>query len=480
MADNDNMDNKIDLLNSNTEDVTIVQTDSGAKDGQSKCPRCGATDIALNVGTGKLRCNSCRHELEPEKFEKSVTDIRSLDGTVIGSGATDINASSEDVLTLKCTSCGAEVVIDTSESLQSRCHWCRNTLSIKQQVPNGAVPDKVLPFNAKKDDARAAIEKFVSERQFFAHKKFKEEFCVENVMGVYLSYMVVDINSKASFSGQGEHLIRSYTVTTGTGKNARTTTYYDADLYDVNREFDLIVENLTIESNAEKLKHKSSNRTNNIVNAIKPFDTENSVRWNANLMRSFTSQKRDTDIDDLSGLIEVKTKDIARHQALKTTNKFDRGVRWEKESIDVKGSQWKSAYLPIWLYSYQNNDVIHYVAANGRNLNTMGSIPINMAKLLIFALIVQILGTIPGVSILALDTDWSIIGAVLFVSGPLFFWLIYSRYRNQGARYRHESAASAKMENLRESEELIRRITKTSRSSIQGRNDSNVNYKGGS
>ena len=33
----------------------IVQTDSGAKNGQNKCPLCGATDISLNAKTGMLR-----------------------------------------------------------------------------------------------------------------------------------------------------------------------------------------------------------------------------------------------------------------------------------------------------------------------------------------------------------------------------------------------------------------------------------------
>ena len=27
------------------------------KDGQNKCPKCGATDISLNTKTGNLRCN---------------------------------------------------------------------------------------------------------------------------------------------------------------------------------------------------------------------------------------------------------------------------------------------------------------------------------------------------------------------------------------------------------------------------------------
>ena len=45
-------------------DTTIVKTDVGAKDGQDKCPKCGSTDISLNVNHGKLRCNFCRCEFE--------------------------------------------------------------------------------------------------------------------------------------------------------------------------------------------------------------------------------------------------------------------------------------------------------------------------------------------------------------------------------------------------------------------------------
>jgi len=257
-------------VSKDTPGVTIVQTGTDLKDGQNKCPACGGTDIALNIDTGGLRCNNCRHETAPVLFAKSVTDISSLEGTVIGSGAANIEASAEEVHTFKCSSCGAEVIVDTTESLQARCHWCRNTLSINQQIPNGAVPDKVLPFSVKRDNARDAIAKFVGERQFFAHPVFKREFTAENVMGVYLPYMVIDINSNASLSGQGETEVSSYTID--------KTTYYNVDLYDVSRKFDLVVENLTIEADSDKLQHGSSNRTNNIVNAIKPYDTENCLR----------------------------------------------------------------------------------------------------------------------------------------------------------------------------------------------------------
>ena len=141
----------------------IVQTDLGNKDGQNKCPKCGATDISLNTKTGKLRCNFCRHEFEPQKLEGLEKDISNLEGEVLGSGTQDINNDAGDIITLKCSSCGAEVVVDTSESTSARCHWCRNTLSINEQVPNGAVPDTVLPFKLTKAEAKKQIDELKDE-----------------------------------------------------------------------------------------------------------------------------------------------------------------------------------------------------------------------------------------------------------------------------------------------------------------------------
>ena len=47
---------------------------------QIKCEKCGSTDISQNPKTGKLRCNYCRYEFEPEKSEEIVTDAGKLRG----------------------------------------------------------------------------------------------------------------------------------------------------------------------------------------------------------------------------------------------------------------------------------------------------------------------------------------------------------------------------------------------------------------
>ena len=36
-----------------------------------------------------------------------------------------------------------------------------------------------------------------------------------------------------------------------------------------------------------------------------------------------------------------------------TLQQYDRGVAWSTENLDVKGQQWQSVYLTVWLYSYQ-------------------------------------------------------------------------------------------------------------------------------
>ena len=452
----------------------IIKTDIGAKDGQTKCPKCGATDISVNTKTGKLRCNFCRHEFEAEKFDSMETDIENLKGEYIGSGASDIVADTNDIITLKCSSCGAEVVIDTASATQARCHWCRNTLSINEQIPNGAVPDTVLPFKVPKKEAKEAIETFVGKRKFFAHPKFREEFTTDNVMGVYLPYMIVDANAHCNLRGQGEHKIRSYSVKVGDSYH----TYYDADLYDVERDFDIAIEGLTVESSKDKLD-TSKAKTNNIINSIMPFDTENCVKWDSNYIKGYTSEKRDVNIEELKPLVKEQCKDIARFDANETLDHYDRGVRWDSEELDVNGQQWKSAYLPIWLYSYLEKkgekNLLHYVAVNARTRETMGSVPIHKPKLFAISVFVEILGALATFltiyKILERNTWWP---WLFLLSGFIYYSIIHSKYRNTGARHSHEKETNSKIRNLRKIDNFVRKKTRLSNSRMEGANNTRV------
>ncbi|MFP7721752.1 TFIIB-type zinc ribbon-containing protein [Lysobacter sp. A3-1-A15] len=360
------------------------------RDGLNRCPKCGATDIRHKPGSDMLVCLYCRNEWHGQRVEEEFgfgTGLDELEGTVIASGARDIEADTASLMSFKCTGCGAEVTVNTENAMTARCHWCRHVFGVNEQVANGAVPDAVLPFHIRKDDAVARIRQFVDKRRMFALKAFKEEFTPENVIGVYLPYMIVDGKASVDVVGKGEIETRRYTKGSGDQKK----TYYDADVYHVERHVDFTVDDLPLESSTERGNLDTGANTNNIINTILPFDTKNAVKWNASFLSGFSSEKRDRDVDHLHPRLQDQLLSIARAQVGKSVGRYDRGVRWEQEGLDVHGTRWVSMYLPVWLYSYHQRGgngggMLHYIAVNGRTGETMGSVPVQQWKLLLAAL----------------------------------------------------------------------------------------------
>lgn len=447
------------------------------KNGANRCPNCGATDVVLNPSTGKLRCNFCRTVFDDTSANAN-GGVDSLTSDIVGDGATNIIPGEDLILTLKCPSCGAEVVINTEEVTSARCHWCRHILSVNEKMPNGAVPDLVLPFKTEKSAAEAKIREFVNERQFFAHPKFKVEFKTDNISGVYLPYMIVDVNASASMAGEAEHLVRRYTV--GSGNTRKT--LYDADAYDVTRDFDLLIDDLTVEASSDKLNQDLKSNTNNVINAIMPFDTENCVSWNPAYLRGFSSEKRDTNIDALKPVVQTQASDVARYRVKESMTFYDRGTRWTKEDVKIKGTSWKAAYLPVWLYSYYQEDkkLLHYVAVNARTGETMGSVPINKSKLMAFSVLLEIVGIIAGYAWIRIcfsadsDNDAWIMGLAGLTPGFIFYWLKMSKYRNMDKRHKHEADTKSDVKNLKKSDIFHEHRKGLSASRIKGQNDSEI------
>jgi hypothetical protein len=369
--------------------VAIDTSSAELRDGLNRCPKCGSTDVRHKPGTDLLVCVYCRSEWDGTRVEDLFglgEGIDDLKGTVIASGARDIAADASALMTFKCTGCGAEVTVNTETAMTARCHWCRHVFGVNEQVENGAVPDAVLPFHIKKEDAVARIRQFVDKRRLFALKAFKEQFTPENVVGVYLPYMIVDGNASAEIFGKGEVKTREYTR----GSNDNKKTYYDADVYRIERRIDFTVDDLPLESSTERGNLNTRVNTNNIINTILPFDTKNAVKWNASYLSGFTSEKRNSNVEQLQPRMEDQLLSIARAKVEVSVSRYDRGVRWEQERLEVHGTRWVSMYLPVWLYSYHqpgpNGGLLHYIAVNGRTGETMGSVPVQHWKLLLAAL----------------------------------------------------------------------------------------------
>ena len=240
------------------------------------------------------------------------------------------------------------------------------------------------------------------------------------------------------------------------------------------REFDLTIEGLTIESNSERLNTMSFNQTNNVINAIMPFDLENCVKFNANYLKGYSSEKRDTNIDDLKSLVDYQSKNVAKYSANQTIRQYNRGVAWQNIDFKVIGVQWKSAYLPVWLYSYLEvkgkEKILHYVAVNARTKETMGSVPIHMPVLILVSIIVEIIGIF---LMLNIDFEYNWLFSLL---GIVYFVLMFLRYRNSDARHNYESETKTKLNNLNQENHFIEHRTRLRNSMMNGANNVNQNF----
>ena len=203
-----------------------------------------------------------------------------------------------------------------------------------------------------------------------------------------------------------------------------------------------------------------------------PFDTENCVKYNSNYLKGYTSEKRDVNVEVLSDVVDAQARDVMKFAANETMPNYNRGVKWDKQDVSIKGEQWVAAYLPVWLYSYQEvkgeKKLLHYVAVNARTKETMGSVPIHMPKLLFVSGILEILGFFLTVSIEDSDGEhpW------IFLSvGIVFFLIMYFRYRNSDARHTYETETKKEISNLRSVDNHIKTMKGLTNSRMIGANN---------
>ena len=146
-----------------------LATPQGAADGVVRCPQCGASEVNYRADKAEFQCAYCRYTWMEQSLDEAMKlseGIGELRGTTVSSAAVDI-IDDAALVTMKCTGCGSEVVIDTDHNLRARCHWCKHELSLNNRIPNGAVPDGILPFSITKEQAMANISGFVNQRKTF-------------------------------------------------------------------------------------------------------------------------------------------------------------------------------------------------------------------------------------------------------------------------------------------------------------------------
>lgn len=487
----------------------VIDTSSGNADGLNKCPQCGSSEVRI-VGM-EMQCGYCQSTWPLRRVEEHTSKgIEELRGTHIGLGATDIDKHASDLVTIKCQGCGAPIVINTEEAVQAKCHWCRQTLSVNQQIPNGHIPDLILPFTITRDEAEKSIRQYIDDGGFFVDSEFKKNFDPDALRAVYLPYVLMDGNYQLELTGRGE---KGSGITIDENMPAA-----EADQYVVERKFDVYVDDFAIESAAEyetyasKSNRDRASKTNlikrgfqlframresgergtvGVINAVQPFDSENAVAFDANLLRGYTAEQRDLDVEDLKDVAAWKVSTLGREKIRPTLEDYGRGVAWEKEKVTHVGSRWFASYLPVWLYAVDHRtegaekSVRYYVAANGRTGKASGALPVSQKRTVTLANILAglvfllcLVGTVFAfMNISNISIVFPFAGLGLTVILPLIVWLVAAmwlleRTMKLSLTYDFETSARGRIAGVESADEFAGQVT-TRMPKISGRNDHN-------
>lgn len=326
-----------------------------------KCESCG-NFLRFDPTIGKLKCDHC----------DSVYDIIQV-GNASELKYTSLSEQGFEPWeekAIKCNACGAVSILGKCETTL-RCPFCDATNIADIDDFEGVKPNAILPFKIDQATANTLQKKWIKKR-LFAPSRLKKDALTKNIRGIYIPCFTFDTSTFSSYTiryGQ------TYTVTTGSGKNKRTTTHtrWFVDSGTIGMNFD----DIQIEV-SDHLSQKQRQK-------IGGFDTANCVKYHSQYVAGFSSERYNRGLDDCwddaqqMAYDQIKKSIIARYRA-------DR-IDYVNISVDHSNVTYKYALVPIWVLNYAFKNKSYGCVINGRNGAVAGKTPLSWIKTLLTTLV---------------------------------------------------------------------------------------------
>lgn len=368
-------------------------TDAGAsRDSTFPCGECGAP-LTFQPGATSMVCPFCGTENAIEGAGDRTSPWGERTGAA-GAGLEELDyhaavanmldaSDVEEVTTIKCPNCGAEVGMDAG-TLAEECPFCATPLakeashSVRHPKPQG-----VLPFAFDERGAREKMKEWLGRLWFAPNslKKFAE--AGRPLAGVYLPHYTYDAIGDADYRGQrgdAYYVTRTRTVTVD-GKS-RQETYQERRIRwsnvsgHVRHVFDDVLVPASETMNPGGGQAEYGGRSWDLA-AMEPYRAE--------FLAGFRAEAPSVTLEEGYGRAQG-----VMEATLRRDIRFDIGGDEQRISwMDARYANvtFKHVLLPIWLASYRWQNKPYRVVVNGRTGQVSGERPWSMWKIL-FAVVV--------------------------------------------------------------------------------------------
>ncbi len=327
------------------------------------CPNCGRA-VQFDAEHQSLKCPYCDAELslgslaqyQEAKAAQSAEDQMEWD-----TSTSQVWAEQEldGMQAYSCQSCGGQI-IGTAETIATTCPFCDNPVVILDKVEGDLRPDYVIPFQITKEEAKAALSQFVTNK-FLLPKVFKDEQHIDEIRGIYVPFWLFD--AKAKVDGQ----YRTQTVRTWSDFHY---SYTEVSHYLNVRSGEMAFEHLTVDG--------SSLLSDQLMQSIEPFDFSQAVDFQTAYLAGYLADKYDVIATAGQEIANERIKQSATQQVRSTLAGMGH-LTVESETVQLADGQYHYALYPVWLLttSWQGNR--YTFAMNGQTGRFVGDLPVDKA-----------------------------------------------------------------------------------------------------
>lgn len=290
-------------------------------------------------------------EVDETSFERYLNDARAAKSKV---------AEKE----LRCNACGA---VTTTAKLALSCPFCGAGQVVTIDATETIAPEAVLPFKVPRDDAQAAIRKWIHSL-WFAPSALKRFATHDSIRGAYVPFWTYDSHTRTFYSGQrGEHywVTESYSTTVNGKSQLQTRQVQKTRWYPASGQVERFFDDVLVAAVNHLPKQE-------LVN-LEPWDLKSLVPFEPSFLAGYEASHYEIDL--LRGF------DVAK-EAMASVIHSDccRDIGGDVQQVSSKKTAYsavtfKHVLLPVWVAAYHYRQKVYRVLINARTGEVTGERP---------------------------------------------------------------------------------------------------------
>ncbi len=332
------------------------------------CPKCNSI-LEFDIASQHMLCPNCNYVLEKLPNQKST--IREYDFTEIELSKADVEWG-EQIHTVKCSSCGAELSIAKNDTTAS-CAFCgsSNILEVKQDA--GIRPEGIIPFKVTKERSAEIFKNWIG-RRWLAPNILKKMYQEDLLKPIYLPYWTYDADTNSRYAAMGGEV---YYVTVSDGRGNRRqeqrVRWYNVS-GSVSRSFDDVLVN-------------GGGKNASLVTQVDEFNTGHLVPFSSAYLSGFYAEKY--------AMLPQPGFEMAQHEMYnylvrdvesQVLAQYDvvQGISLDTTYSNVR---FKHVLFPVWSSGFMFKNKIYSYVINGENGEIAGRYPYSPVKIAILTVL---------------------------------------------------------------------------------------------